>query len=179
GLSIMIAPEGTRLDTTSVGPFKKGPFRMAMAVGIPVVPIVIRNAEIIAARNSTTMNPGTVDVAVFPPISVSDWTVETLSGRIAEVRQLYVDTLADWPVDELPDHAVYRKKAALRKAPRKTAKVASAKAAAKAAPAKAAPAKATAKKAAAKKTAKGTQPKAAPRKAAKAQASTPRPRGRS
>ena len=35
GLSIMIAPEGTRLDTTSVGPFKKGPFRMAMAVGIP------------------------------------------------------------------------------------------------------------------------------------------------
>src|ERR1700733_2388966 len=79
GLSIMIAPEGTRLDTTSVGPFKKGPFRIAMAVGIPVVPIVIRNAEIIAARNSTTMNPGTVDVAVFPPISVSDWTVETLS----------------------------------------------------------------------------------------------------
>ena len=70
GLSIMIAPEGTRLDTTSVGPFKKGPFRIAMAAGIPIVPIVIRNAEIIAARNSTTMNPGTVDVAVFPPISV-------------------------------------------------------------------------------------------------------------
>jgi len=73
GLSIMIAPEGTRTDTTSVGPFKKGPFRMAMSVGIPIVPIVIRNAEIIAARNSTTMNPGTVDVAVFPPISVADW----------------------------------------------------------------------------------------------------------
>jgi putative phosphoserine phosphatase / 1-acylglycerol-3-phosphate O-acyltransferase len=194
GLSIMIAPEGTRLDTTSVGPFKKGPFRMAMAVGIPVVPIVIRNAEIIAARNSTTMNPGTVDVAVFPPISVSDWTVETLSDRIAEVRQLYLDTLADWPVDELPDHDVYRKKAAPRKVPRKTAKAAPAKAAAKAASAKAAPAKAAAKKAAAKKaapakptpakaaakkTAKATQPKAAPRKAAKAQPSTPRPRGRS
>jgi putative phosphoserine phosphatase / 1-acylglycerol-3-phosphate O-acyltransferase len=179
GLSIMIAPEGTRLDTTSVGPFKKGPFRMAMAVGIPIVPIVIRNAEIIAARNSTTMNPGTVDVAVFPPISVSDWTVETLADRIAEVRQLYLDTLADWPVDELPDHDVYRKKTAPRKAPRKTAKAAPAKAAAKAAPAKATPAKAAAKKAAAKKTAKATQPKAAPRKATKAQPSTPRPKGRS
>src|ERR1700753_1458470 len=166
GLSIMIAPEGTRLDTTSVGPFKKGPFRMAMAVGIPVVPIVIRNAEIIAARNSTTMNPGTVDVAVFPPISVSDWTVETLSDRIAEVRQLYLDTLADWPVDELPDHDVYRKKPApLKSAPRKAgkaapakapAKKAAAKAAAKKAAAKAAPAKAPAKKAAAKKAAPGT-----------------------
>jgi len=180
GLSIMIAPEGTRLDTTSVGPFKKGPFRMAMAVGIPVVPIVIRNAEIIAARNSTTMNPGTVDVAVFPPISVSDWTVETLADRIAEVRQLYVDTLADWPVDELPDHEAYRKKGAPRKAPRKTAKATTAKAApAKAAPAKATPEKAAAKKAAARKTAKATQPKAAPRKATKAQPRTPRPKGRS
>ncbi|UMB71217.1 HAD-IB family hydrolase/lysophospholipid acyltransferase family protein [Mycobacterium paraterrae] len=167
GLSIMIAPEGTRLDTTSVGPFKKGPFRMAMAVGIPIVPIVIRNAEIIAARNSTTMNPGTVDVAVFPPIPVEDWTVETLSDRIAEVRQLYVDALADWPVDELPDHDVYRKKPPARKsAPAK-----------KALPAKgAAPAKkAVAKKAAAKKTAA----KAPPRKAAKAQPDTPRPKGRS
>jgi putative phosphoserine phosphatase/1-acylglycerol-3-phosphate O-acyltransferase len=143
---------------------------MAMAVGIPIVPIVIRNAEIIAARNSTTMNPGTVDVAVFPPISVRDWTVETLSDRIAEVRQLYVDTLADWPLDELPDHDVYRKKA-----PRKIAKAAPAKAAAKKAAAK----KAAPAKAAAKKTAKATQPKAAPRKATKAQPNTPRPKGRS
>jgi putative phosphoserine phosphatase/1-acylglycerol-3-phosphate O-acyltransferase len=168
----MIAPEGTRLDTTSVGPFKKGPFRMAMAVGIPIVPIVIRNAEIIAARNSTTMNPGTVDVAVYPPISVTDWTVDTLSDRIAEVRQLYLDTLADWPVDELPDHDLYRKKPAARKAPQKAAakKAAPAK---KADPAKkAAPAKkAVAKKAAAKK--------AAAKKTAKAQLTTPRPKGRS
>ena len=171
GLSIMIAPEGTRLDTTSVGPFKKGPFRMAMAVGIPVVPIVIRNAEIIAARNSTTMNPGTVDVAVFPPISVSDWTVETLSDRIAEVRQLYVDTLADWPVDELPEIGPYRreKKAAPKKAPRKAASK----------PAKATTAKATAAKATPPKAAKKAQPKAPARKATKAQPATPRPRGRS
>ncbi|OBI40433.1 transferase [Mycobacterium kyorinense] len=125
GLSIVIAPEGTRLDTTTVGPFKKGAFRMAMAVGIPIVPIVIRNAEVVAARNSSTMNPGTVDVAVFPPISVSNWTLDTLPDRIAEVRQLYLDTLADWPVDKLPEAALYSQitKAAPRKRatkPRKT-----------------------------------------------------------
>jgi putative phosphoserine phosphatase/1-acylglycerol-3-phosphate O-acyltransferase len=191
GLSIMIAPEGTRLDTTSVGPFKKGPFRMAMAVGIPIVPIVIRNAEIIAARNSTTMNPGTVDVAVFPPIPVTDWTLETLADRIAEVRQLYVDTLADWPVDELPEIGPYRreKKAAPKKAPRKaaskpakatTAKATAAKAgAAKATAAKATPAKATAAKATPAKAAKKAQPKTPARKATKAQPATPLPRGRS
>jgi putative phosphoserine phosphatase / 1-acylglycerol-3-phosphate O-acyltransferase len=161
GLSIMIAPEGTRLDTTSVGPFKKGPFRIAMAAGVPIVPIVIRNAEIIAARNSTTMNPGTVDVAVFPPISVKDWTLDTLSDRIAEVRQLYVDTLADWPVDELPEAGLYRreKKAAPKKTPRKATSKAT-----KAAPAKAA---------------KKAQPKTTASKVTKAQPRAPRPRGRS
>jgi putative phosphoserine phosphatase/1-acylglycerol-3-phosphate O-acyltransferase len=105
-----------------------------------------------------TMNPGTVDVAVFPPISVHDWTLDTLPDRIAEVRQLYVDTLADWPVDELPGAGVYRreKKAAPTKTPRKAAKK---------------PAKATA--------AKKAQPKTSASKVTKAQPGTPRPRGRS
>lgn len=152
GLSIVIAPEGTRVDTTEVGPFKKGPFRLAMAAGIPIVPIVIRNAELVAARNSTVVNPGTVDVAVFPPISVQDWTVENLAERIAEVRQLYLDTLADWPpkeTGELPKVDLYaeKKAAAKAKAPaKKTAAKAVSKASAKKAPAKKAPAKKAAPK---------------------------------
>jgi putative phosphoserine phosphatase/1-acylglycerol-3-phosphate O-acyltransferase len=116
----VIAPEGTRVDTTEVGPFKKGPFRIAMAAGVPIVPIVIRNAELIAARNSATMNPGTVDVAVFPPIPVDDWTLDELPQRIAAVRQLYVSTLADWPLDRLPEVSVYSR-ATTRKARPKTA----------------------------------------------------------
>ncbi|OCB52325.1 transferase [Mycobacterium malmoense] len=157
GLSIVIAPEGTRVDTTEVGPFKKGPFRLAMAAGIPIVPIVIRNAELVAARNSTVVNPGTVDVAVFPPISVQDWTVENLPERIAEVRQLYLDTLANWPVGELPKVDLYAEKKAAAKA-KAPAKKAAAKALSKA-PAKRAPAKkAAAKKAASKPSAAEADP---------------------
>lgn len=137
GLSILIAPEGTRLDTTAVGPFKKGPFRIAMAAGIPIVPIVIRNAEVIAARDSSTFNAGKVDIAVYPPIPVDDWTVDNLGDRIAEVRQIYLDTLASWPHDELPTFDIYTRPA--KKVPAK-------KASAKKAPAK----KASAKKAAPK-----------------------------
>jgi putative phosphoserine phosphatase / 1-acylglycerol-3-phosphate O-acyltransferase len=97
GLSILIAPEGTRLDTKGVGPFKKGAFRIAMATGLPIVPIVIRNSDSVAGRNATTLNPGTVDIAVLPPISVDDWTPEDLPERIEQVRARYVATLADWP----------------------------------------------------------------------------------
>jgi putative phosphoserine phosphatase / 1-acylglycerol-3-phosphate O-acyltransferase len=163
GLSIVIAPEGTRLDTTEVGSFKKGPFRIAMAVGIPIVPIVIRNAEIVAARNSTTINPGTVDVAVFPPIPVDNWTLGTLPEHIAEVRQLYLDTLANWPVGELPEVELYTEMKAARKARAKAApKVAAKKTAKRVA------SKAPAQKTAAKKTATNTKRKSTAKMPAKA-----------
>ena len=183
GLSVVIAPEGTRMDTRSVGQFKKGPFRLAMAAGVPIVPIVIRNAEVLSARDSSTLHPGTVDIVVYPPLSLRDWTLDNLNDKIAEVRQLYVDTLADWPVDEVPKAGIYARRV---RAPRKpgtaTGKARSARPAAKAvkgaAPAKkaaskkaaaktSAPTKTVAKKTAAKKTAarKTVAKKTAARKA--------------
>ena len=156
GISILIAPEGTRLDTTEVGEFKKGPFRIAMSVGIPIVPIVIRNAEVIAARDSSTFNPGTVDVVVYPPIPVDGWTHDNLTERIAEVRQLYLDTLKDWPHDELPEPELYRRQGTSDKA---ATKAPAKKAPAKKAPAKKAPAKKQpAKKAAAEESPAAKQP---------------------
>jgi putative phosphoserine phosphatase/1-acylglycerol-3-phosphate O-acyltransferase len=97
GISIAIAPEGTRAKTRELLPFKKGAFRIAMAAGIPIVPIVIRNAEDIGARDAFFMRPGTVEVTVLPPISVADWTLDDLEERIDAVRDLFVATLADWP----------------------------------------------------------------------------------
>ena len=97
GLSILVAPEGRRVDTTTVGPFEQGPFRAAIATGIPIVPIVIRNADLIAGRNGSTIVPGVVDVAVLPPISVKEWSLDTIDDHVAEVRQQFLDTLAEWP----------------------------------------------------------------------------------
>ena len=97
GISIVISPEGHRYDTHEVGPFKKGAFRMAMSAGVPVIPVVIRNADDVAARDSLTVNPGVVDVAVLPPISVADWRLEDLDEHIADVHARYLDVLRDWP----------------------------------------------------------------------------------
>jgi putative phosphoserine phosphatase/1-acylglycerol-3-phosphate O-acyltransferase len=97
GLSILIAPEGTRMDTQEVGPFKKGAFRIAMATGLPIVPIVIRNSDSVAGRNAARLNPGTVDIDVLPPVSVADWTTENLAERIEQIRAAYLRTLAHWP----------------------------------------------------------------------------------
>ncbi len=105
GLSILVAPEGTRMDTQGVGPFKKGAFRIAMATGLPIVPVVIRNSDSVAGRNATTLNPGTVDIAVLPPVSVADWTLEDLSMHIEQIRGRYLELLADWPTAASSDRS--------------------------------------------------------------------------
>lgn len=97
GLSLCIAPEGTRSWTPRVGAFKKGPFHLAMQAGVPIVPVIFRNTGEIMGRNDQTMRSGTLQVAVLPPVDVSGWKVEEMDARIAEVRQRYVDTLENWP----------------------------------------------------------------------------------
>ena len=97
GVSIAIAPEGTRSPTAELLPFKKGPFHMAIQGGVPMVPIVIRNAGELMAAHSAWISPGVVDVCVLPPFDTSAWTVEEIDGPVAEVREAFLRTLADWP----------------------------------------------------------------------------------
>jgi putative phosphoserine phosphatase/1-acylglycerol-3-phosphate O-acyltransferase len=97
GISVVIAPEGTRSVTPTVGRFKKGPFRMAMDAGVPVVPIVLRNSGELMWRDSQVARSGTVEVVVHPPIHVTDWSLDELDKRVAEVRELYIQTLEEWP----------------------------------------------------------------------------------
>ncbi len=93
GLSIMIAPEGTRSATKRLGRFKKGAFRMAIATGVPIVPVVIKNALDALPRHAIVIRPATVEVVVHPPISTDDWMLDDLDDRIAEIRDLYQRTL--------------------------------------------------------------------------------------
>lgn len=97
GTSVVIAPEGTRSLTPEIGRFKKGAFHIAMQAGVPIVPVVIRNAGELLWKHSTLVRSGTADVAVLEPIDVSDWTPQNLGERIRDVEDLYRRTLADWP----------------------------------------------------------------------------------
>jgi putative phosphoserine phosphatase/1-acylglycerol-3-phosphate O-acyltransferase len=97
GKSLAVAPEGTRSGTGRLGPFKKGAFRLAMAGRVPVVPIVFRNANDVWPLGTQFMRPGTVEVVVHPPIPTDDWTEANLDARIEAVRNLYLDTLTNWP----------------------------------------------------------------------------------
>jgi len=94
GLSLAVAPEGTRSSGAAVGPFKKGAFRIALAARAPIVPIVIHNARDVLPRRAWIMRPATVRVAVLPPIPTHAWKLERLDDEIEAVRELYRRTLS-------------------------------------------------------------------------------------
>jgi putative phosphoserine phosphatase/1-acylglycerol-3-phosphate O-acyltransferase len=93
GISLVIAPEGTRSTTPRVGPFKKGAFHIAMRAGVPIVPIVFRNALDALPKHGLVVRPATIEVTVHPPVPTSDWKVEDIDDHIADVRRLFVETL--------------------------------------------------------------------------------------
>ncbi len=96
GISLVVAPEGTRSATPALGRFKKGAFHVAMQAGVPIVPIVIRNAGELMWRGASTVREGTVQVTVLPPIPTDDWAVEEIDKHVEMVRDLYVETLGRW-----------------------------------------------------------------------------------
>ena len=97
GISLVIAPEGTRSASPALGPFKKGAFHVAMQAGVPIVPIVIRNSGELMWRGATTIHAGTVQVVVLPPVDTAGWEAGKLDEHVQQVRGEYLATLANWP----------------------------------------------------------------------------------
>jgi len=97
GLSVVIAPEGTRSHTPRLGKFRKGAFHIAMQCGVPVIPVVIRNSGAMMWRDTLWMRPGLVEVAVLKPVETRDWTPDSLETHVTAVRRQFLDTLRRWP----------------------------------------------------------------------------------
>jgi putative phosphoserine phosphatase/1-acylglycerol-3-phosphate O-acyltransferase len=97
GVSLAMSPEGTRSPTPRLGAFKKGAFHIAMQAQVPMVPVVLRGAGYVMWRGSQTIRAGAIEVAVLPPVQTDTWTVETIDQHVADVRGMFVDTLAHWP----------------------------------------------------------------------------------
>ncbi len=93
GTSVAIAPEGTRSGSKQLGKFKKGAFHLAMKAGVPIVPIVIKNAYMAMPKGSKIFKPTHIEVVVLDPVDTSEWKPKHLDSYIEKVRNLYVKEL--------------------------------------------------------------------------------------
>ena len=90
GLSLYVAPEGTRIVSGKIGPFKKGAFRMAIDLQYPIVPIHFAGARQLCPGKTLRVQPGKVTIRFYPPIETSGWTRENLDEQVAKIRQDYI-----------------------------------------------------------------------------------------
>jgi len=97
GASVVVFPEGTRGRTYALRPFKKGPFVLAVAAGVPIVPTIVHGTLEVMSRDSLRVRPGVVDVHFLEPIDAEGLTYEDRNrlsraawGQMAAaMRELY------------------------------------------------------------------------------------------
>jgi len=97
GISAAVFPEGTRSPDGAIIPFKRAPFVLAIAAGVPVVPVYIPDAWKILAPGSIRIRPGTVEVRFGDPIPTEGLTVEDRES-LADRTRMAVEQLRN-PVD--------------------------------------------------------------------------------
>jgi 1-acyl-sn-glycerol-3-phosphate acyltransferase len=95
GHSFLIYPEGTRTRTGELGPFKKGPFIMAIESGTPIMPISVKGSYEIMPPNRFNVKPGTVVITFHPPIATNGLLLADREGLTERVRETISAALAE------------------------------------------------------------------------------------
>jgi len=90
-LSIMMAPEGSRKHPGIIGPFKKGPFRMAMDLQYPIVPIYFEGNRDLSKGGTLVTKSGTLTAHIHEAVDISDWNLKNFEEQITQVRNKYVE----------------------------------------------------------------------------------------
>jgi 1-acyl-sn-glycerol-3-phosphate acyltransferase len=93
-LSIWIWPEGTRSRDGRLLSFRKGFVHLAIATGLPVVPVVIHGAHERVPDRSFTVIPGELEVEVLEPIDTRGWKRDTLDEHVEQVHAIVARALS-------------------------------------------------------------------------------------
>ncbi|OLE51270.1 MAG: hypothetical protein AUG51_23875 [Acidobacteria bacterium 13_1_20CM_3_53_8] len=95
GVSFGVFAEGTRARPGQLLPFKKGAFYMARDAGVPVVPVAIKNTDVLMGKGTGVAKPGTIEMTIMQPISTEGLkTDEEIAGLIEKVRGMISEELS-------------------------------------------------------------------------------------
>jgi 1-acyl-sn-glycerol-3-phosphate acyltransferase len=93
GVSIYLAPEGTRSVTGKIGKLKKGGFHLAKDTHTPIVPVAIKGTIDILPRGARAMHTGQrVEVTLGAPIQVDGREIEDLMADVSAFLRRHVET---------------------------------------------------------------------------------------
>lgn len=88
GISMMMFPEGARSKDGKLQPFRRGAYRIAMDMGLPVVPITINGPFDVLKINSLRLNPGKLELIIHKPIRTDNLEQKDLRGLMDETKEI-------------------------------------------------------------------------------------------
>ena len=94
-LGIWIMPEGTRSRDGRLKPLKKGFVHLAIATGLPVVPVVFHGAQKIWPLGPLNFQPAPFEIDVLPAVDTTGWTIERAEEHAQQIHELFAAALHD------------------------------------------------------------------------------------
>ena len=88
GTSVFFFPEGTRSETNEMLPFKKGAFRLAIDMELPVLPLTIIGTDYILPTNTIRLFPGRAKIVIHKPIDIKNYGSETVERLMNDTRKV-------------------------------------------------------------------------------------------
>jgi 1-acyl-sn-glycerol-3-phosphate acyltransferase len=94
GVSFGVCPEGTRARPGEMLRFKKGAFHMAVEAGVPIVPVALKNSDVLMGKGTGEAWPGTIEMVMLPPVDTS-WVVsdDDLQTLVLQVQNAILKEL--------------------------------------------------------------------------------------
>ena len=95
-ISVWFMPEGHRNRSGTLLPFKSGAFRLAIAAGAPILPIVAAPIAAVIDPPNRRLRRGTLEVRVLDPVptaGLSTRDVSALSDSVRKAMQTAIDDL--------------------------------------------------------------------------------------
>ncbi len=91
GTSVMFFPEGTRSKDGQIAQFKKGAFKMAIELGLPILPITINGTRKVLPSGSFNLMPGRTEMIIHEAISIEDFDDSNIDQLIQKSRNLIIE----------------------------------------------------------------------------------------
>jgi 1-acyl-sn-glycerol-3-phosphate acyltransferase len=85
GTSLVMFAEGTRGYDGRLQPLKRGAFQLAMASGVPVVPVAIKGTREIMPKGNFTIRKGSIVIQLEKPIETTTYTKQTMPELMERV----------------------------------------------------------------------------------------------
>jgi 1-acyl-sn-glycerol-3-phosphate acyltransferase len=93
GTSVIFFPEGTRSRDGKLKRFKKGAFRMALDLDLPILPITVTGTRDVLPAGTSDLLPGSATLIIHPPVSVAGVSSENCQQLIDETREVIASSL--------------------------------------------------------------------------------------